>query len=95
MFIVEYIVFGTRSIDGSYSRLYMLSFFTILFRNIITNIYNIYVIINGYLFQDIDFHQCRGNSQHSMLSLPAFNNIKIYTYQQEIFLTFMLSDGVF
>ena len=30
-----------------------------------------------------------------MLALPVFNDISIYTYQQEIFTTFMLADGVY
>ena len=35
------------------------------------------------------------NIQYSMLSLPDFNTISIYTYQLEILLALMLEDSVY
>ena len=57
------------------------SFNTVLFKNIMMKISDTYFRITGYNFQDIDIHWCK-NSQHSMLSLPDFNNINIYTFQR-------------
>ena len=51
--------------------------------------------ITAYNLQDIHNNCCRKYSYHSMLDLHVFNDISIYTYQGEIFPTFMLADGLY
>ena len=55
---------------------------------------DIYVSITGSLLPQINIRLCRKNSQHSMLAHTDFNDILIENYEQEIFLTFILEDGV-
>ena len=55
----------------------------------------IYVRINGYLIQEIIIYGYWKSNQQYMLDHLFFNEISIYTYRPEIFLTFMLSDGVY
>ena len=58
-------------------------------------IVNIYVRINGYLFQGINIHRKTIDNQHLMLGNPVFHNISIDTYKQEILPTFMFAYGVY
>ena len=70
-------------------------FSTILFKNMMMKISNIYIRITGYLFQEINIHQWRINIKYSMLDHPIFQKKLIDTYKQEILPPFMLSYGVY
>ena len=56
----------------------------ILFNNIMMKMSDIYVSIIRYIFKDNNINRCRESIQRSMLPLPVFNDISIYTYQKNI-----------
>ena len=70
-------------------------FSTIIFKNLTMKISDIYVIITGYLLQEIILHWWRINSQQYMLDHPVFHDIPIGTYKQKVLKTFMLEYGVY
>ena len=77
-----------------YPTLYV-QFAYILLNNIIMKSSNIYVSINGYLLQEINIHGWKINIQYFRLDHPVFHDINIEINKQEIYMTFMLADGVY
>ena len=88
-------IFGAWCRYWRYIQKIYFSFFNFLLKNIMMKIAEIYIIINEYLLQEIHINWWRENSQHSMLDIRVFIVISIYTYQQEILMTFMLVNVIY
>ena len=61
-----------------------------LYNNIMMSIANIDDVITVYYLWGVIFCYYSKYSQHSLLSLPGFNDTTIYTYQRARLSTFML-----